>query len=187
MKKILTFIVLSVLSATAWAHPGHGIEGGGFINGVLHPILGWDHVLAMVAVGLWAASFQGKARMAIPATFVLIMLLGFIFGTQGGGIPMMEQGIAASVLIIGLAAAWAQRIPATIAMVVVGAFALFHGVAHGTEWSGSAWQFGAGFMLSTIALHIAGYFGGVALRHNVWVTRMVGTLIGAVGLSLMFV
>lgn len=187
MKKLLTFIALSTLSAAALAHPNHGdaVHSTGFVNGLLHPVSGWDHILAMVAVGLWAASFQGKARIAIPAAFVLTMLFGFAYGAQGGGIAMMEQGIAVSVLVIGLAAAWAQRIPAVVAMVVVGAFALFHGVAHGAELHGNAWQFAAGFALSTIALHVAGYFTGAALRQNIWLTRAVGTLIGAVGLGLM--
>lgn len=187
MKKTLSFILFSTLSAAAWAHPEHGdaLQSGGFVNGMMHPISGWDHVLAMVAVGLWAASFAGKTRWAMPAAFVLMMMLGFAFGAQGGHIPMMEQGIAASVLIIGLAAAWAKRIPAAAAIVVVGAFALFHGVAHGAELHGNAWQFGLGFAISTVALHIAGLLAGTALQRHVWFTRAIGTAIGVAGLGLL--
>lgn len=187
MKKTLSLIALSTLSATASAHAQHSgsMSHSGFIGGILHPISGWDHILAMVAVGLWAASFHGKARAGIPAAFVFMMAAGFVLGAQGGQIPLMEQGIAASVLVVGLAAAWAQRIPATAAAVIVGAFALFHGVAHGAELEGNAAAFGAGFVLSTIALHIVGLFAGNALRRHIWATRAVGTLIGAVGLGLM--
>lgn len=182
MKKLLSFLILTTPSL-ALAHPGHGDSG--LLNGLLHPITGLDHILAMLAVGLWAASFSGKARWAIPATFVAMMAAGFAFGANGGEMPLLEQGIAASVLVIGLAAAWAQRIPAAAAAAVVGAFALFHGVAHGAEMHGHATWFALGFVLSTAALHAAGFLIGIALQKNLWINRIVGTAIGAVGLSLL--
>ncbi|WP_373795344.1 HupE/UreJ family protein [Neisseria dentiae] len=181
MKKLFALIALAA-PALASAHPGHGDSG--LLNGLLHPITGLDHILAMLAVGLWAASFSGKARWAIPAAFVAMMAAGFAFGAGGGEMPMMEQGIAASVLVIGLAAAWVQRIPAAAAA-VVGAFALFHGVAHGAELHGHAAWFAFGFVLSTAALHAAGFLIGTALQKNLWINRIVGTAIGAVGLSLL--
>ncbi|ROV55982.1 HupE/UreJ family protein [Neisseria chenwenguii] len=184
MKKLLTLIALTTVSTAAMAHPGHADTG--LISGLAHPVSGLDHILAMLAVGLWAASFSGKARWAIPASFVAMMTLGFAFGANGGEIPMMEQGIAASVLVIGLAAAWAHRIPAA-AMAVVGVFALFHGVAHGAEMHGSsAFAYAAGFIASTIALHAAGFFTGTALSKNIWVNRVASTAIGAIGLGMMF-
>ncbi len=182
MKKLLLLLALTA-ATPAFAHPGHGDSG--LLNGMLHPITGPDHILAMLAVGLWAASFGGKARWAIPAAFVAMMAAGFAFGANGGEMPLLEQGIAASVLVIGLAAAWAQRIPAAAAAAVVGAFALFHGVAHGAEMHGHAAWFALGFVLSTAALHAAGFFIGTALQKNLWINRAVGTAIGAVGLSLL--
>lgn len=182
MKKLFALIALAA-PALAFAHPGHGDSG--LLNGLLHPITGLDHILAMLAVGLWAASFGGKARWTVPTAFVAMMAAGFAFSAGGGEIPMMEQGIAASVLVIGLAAAWAQRIPAVAATAVVGAFALFHGVAHGAEMHGHAAWFAFGFILSTAALHVAGFLIGTALQKNLWINRAVGTAIGAVGLSLL--
>ncbi|MDO4641233.1 MAG: HupE/UreJ family protein [Neisseria sp.] len=185
MKKLLASVAFLTASAMAFAHPGHEGDASGFVHGFLHPISGLDHILAMLAVGLWAASFSGKARWLIPASFVGVMSVGFLIGANGGEIPMTEQGIAASVLVIGLAAAWAQRIPASIAAVVVGLFALFHGVAHGAEMHGNAGLYAIGFILSTAALHAAGFFAGLLLNKNVWVNRIVGTAIGAAGLSMM--
>ncbi|MDO5640504.1 MAG: HupE/UreJ family protein [Neisseria sp.] len=185
MKKLLPLLILAAAPAAAFAHPGHADSG--FLSGALHPVGGLDHILAMLAVGLWAASFGGKARWAVPASFVGVMALGFVFGANGGSMPMLEQGIAASVLVIGLAAAWAKRIPALAAAAIVGAFALFHGVAHGLEMHGaSAAAYAAGFILSTALLHAAGFFTGTALAKNVWLNRAVGSAIGIAGLGLLF-
>lgn len=188
MKKFSFLLGLTLFSNVVWAHPNHGsVLDNGFFSGLLHPVSGWDHILAMVSVGLWAASFNGNKRFAIPLAFVLTMMLGFFLGANGMQINMMEQGIAASVLVIGLAAAWANRAPVSVAIAVVSAFALFHGVAHGAELHGGAWLFGLGFVISTVALHVAGFFAGTFLRKNIWVSRAVGTLIGAVGLGMLLV
>ena len=183
MKKLLSFLILTAPSL-ALAHPGHGSDLG-LLDGITHPLTGLDHLLAMLAVGLWAASFNGKARWGIPAAFIGMMTLGFIFGTNGGSIPLLEQGIAASVLIIGLAAAWAQRLPAVAAATVVGAFALFHGIAHGAEMHGHAVWFALGFIISTAVLHAAGFAIGTLLNQKIWLNRIIGTIIGAIGLSLL--
>ncbi|MCP1661054.1 HupE/UreJ family protein [Neisseria perflava] len=185
MKKFLTLIALTTVSAAAMAHPGHADTG--LMSGLVHPVSGIDHILAMLGVGLWAASLGGKARWALPAGFVAMMAVGFAFGANGGEIPMMEQGIAASVLVIGLAAAWAKRIPVAAAAALVGVFALFHGVAHGVEMHGSsALAYAGGFLVSTVVLLAAGLFAGTALSKNVWFNRIAGTAIGAVGLGLLF-
>lgn len=183
MKTILA-ATLAAAASTAFAHPGHGAEGG-FAAGFLHPIGGLDHILAMLAVGLWAASFEGKARWALPAAFIGMMTIGFVFGLNTNTIAMTEQGIAASVLVIGLAAAWLQRLPIIAAAAMVGIFALFHGLAHGAETSGEAVGFATGFVISTALLHAAGFLAGAAFRQNIWLTRSLGTAIGSFGLYLL--
>ncbi len=184
MKKLLATLLFAA-PALALAHPGH--ESSGLLAGVWHPLGGWDHLLAMLAVGLWAASFSGKARWLIPASFVGVMALGFVFGANGGELPMMEQGIAASVLVLGLAAAWAKRLPAAFAAAMVGVFALFHGVAHGAELGtyGAA-GFAVGFIAATAALHAAGFGIGSVLNKNVWLLRAAGTAIGVAGFGMLF-
>lgn len=188
--KSLTLASLMVLPSLALAHPGHSHEEHGFMSGLLHPIGGADHLLAMIAVGLWAASLSTRLKSAVwavPASFVALMIVGFIFGLQSGSIPMTEQAIAASVLIIGLAAAWAKQVPVILASAVVAIFAFFHGVAHGAEMGhGTASLFGLGFVISTIALHAIGVAIGMALSSRVMLTRVVGTVIGLIGLSFFF-
>ena len=118
----------------ASAHTGEA-AGGGFVTGFLHPILGWDHVAAMVAVGLWGAFLGPPAIWLLPVTFPLVMALGGALGVAGVPIPGIEFGIAASALMIGAAVMLALRPPLVIAAVVVGFFAIFHGHAHGTNTS----------------------------------------------------
>lgn len=183
MKKIFALFLLSPV--LAFAHPGHLSEG--WLAGVQHPFSGWDHLLAMIAVGLWAATFQGKARWLIPTTFVSVMIGGFVLGAQGIQIPMLEQGIAASVLVLGLAAAWLKKVPAGTAMFLVGLFALFHGVAHGAEMgSHGAFSYACGFVIATVALHIAGFALGTAMSRHQWILRLTGSLIGVIGFSMLF-
>ena len=157
LKRILGAIALLLAPAVAFAHPGHGDNG--WIAGISHPIGGLDHLLAMVAVGLWAAQQQGAARWALPCTFVGTMLLGGILGFEGLSMPALESGIAASVLALGLAVALAVRPPLAMAVGATALFALFHGVAHGLELPdmSSPWAYAAGFVLATAALHAAGY------------------------------
>ncbi|KLT73672.1 hypothetical protein PL75_01630 [Neisseria arctica] len=182
MKKILVTAVLSI-PALAFAHPDNG--DGGMLAGIFHPVSGLDHILAMLAVGLWAVSFNGKTRWVIPITFVGMMVLGFFLGNYGIYVTAMEQGIAASVLVIGLAAAWVKHIPTIIAIVVVGIFAIFHGAAHSIEMVGNINSFLLGFSISTVLLHAVGFFIGSAFHQNVWINRTIGTAIGSVGLYLL--
>lgn len=181
----------ALLPSLAMAHPGHMDGGHAFMSGLLHPIGGLDHLLAMVAVGLWAALLSARfknAVWAVPTSFVALMVVGFFFGLQSGSIAMTEQAIAASVLVIGLAAAWAKQVPVALASVIAAAFAFFHGVAHGAEMSGgAAGVFAAGFVLSTIALHLVGLAFGRALSKNTLLTRTAGTAIGLAGLSFFFI
>ena len=157
LKRILGAVALLLTPALAFAHPGHGDSG--LVAGISHPIGGLDHLLAMVAVGLWAAQQQGAARLALPCTFVGTMLIGGLLGFEGLELPALESGIAASVLALGLAVALAVRPPLVMAVAATALFALFHGVAHGLELPdmSSPWAYAAGFVAATAALHAAGY------------------------------
>jgi urease accessory protein len=157
LKRILGAMALLLTPAIALAHPGYGDNG--LIAGIGHPIGGLDHLLAMLAVGLWAAQQQGAARWVLPCTFVGTMLIGGMLGFEGLELPVMEGGIAASVLALGLAVALAVRPPLSLAMGATALFALFHGVAHGLELPdmSSPWAYAAGFVAATAALHTAGY------------------------------
>ncbi|MEX3775250.1 HupE/UreJ family protein [Pseudomonas sp. MYb118] len=157
LQRIFGALALLLTPAIALAHPGHGDNG--LIAGISHPIGGLDHLLAMFAVGLWAAQQQGAARWALPCTFVGTMLLGGLLGFAGLQLPALESGIAASVLALGLAVALAVRPPLSLAVAATALFALFHGVAHGLELPdmSSPWAYAAGFVVATAALHGAGY------------------------------
>ncbi|MGI4836409.1 MAG: HupE/UreJ family protein [Janthinobacterium lividum] len=156
LKKVLAAVALLLAPAAAFAHPGHGT---GLIAGIAHPLTGMDHLLAMIAVGLWAAQQQGAARWALPCTFVGTMLIGGVLGFEGLQLPALESGIAASVLALGLAVALAVRPPLVLAVTATALFALFHGVAHGLELPemSSPWTYAAGFVAATAVLHAAGY------------------------------
>ena len=141
----------------AWAHTGVGPTDG-LIHGLAHPVLGADHLLAMVAVGVWATQLGGRAILALPAAFVATMAIGAVAGAAGLGLPGVEAGILLSVLALGALAAAATRLPIVLAMAVVAIFALFHGHAHGTEMPATiaGWAYGMGFVTATAALHAAG-------------------------------
>ncbi|QDY69092.1 HupE/UreJ family protein [Qingshengfaniella alkalisoli] len=150
-------ISLSCAVAPAFAHTGvHG--GSGFASGFSHPLMGPDHVAAMLAVGLWASVIGRKAIWILPIAFPLVMAFGAVLGIAGIAVPVVESGIAASALVIGLAAALTIRPPLSIAVALVGIFALFHGHAHGTEMPvmTNPVSYGLGFLTGTLLLHLAG-------------------------------
>jgi urease accessory protein len=173
------------LPVLAHAHPGH--EGHeltwDFTSGALHPLSGWDHLLAMIAVGLWAAQLGGRSRWLVPAAFVGVMTLGAVLGHAGLSIAGNEQGIAASILVLGLLIACAVKLPTVASMVIVGTFALFHGVAHGAEMpaTASGLSYGVGFVASTILLHVIGLGLGLALKDQQKVARFAGGTVAIVG------
>ena len=148
---------LSVLPMFAFAHPGH--DESGLLAGVVHPLSGMDHLLAMFAVGLWAAQQQTNARWMLPAVFVGCMLLGGLLGFNGFAVAYLETGIAASVLALGLLVAVAARPPLAVSIVISGLFGAIHGIAHGLELPemSSPMGFATGFVIATSALHAAGY------------------------------
>ena len=157
LRKSLYTLALFLTPAVAFAHPGH--DHAGLLAGLAHPVFGLDHLLAMLAVGLWAAQQRGQARWALPLTFVATLLLGGLFGFAGVEMPLMETGIAGSVLAIGLLVALAVRPPLAIAVGLTALFALAHGVAHGLELPAlaSPWGYATGFVVATAALHGAAY------------------------------
>jgi urease accessory protein len=160
----LAVAVLAASSGAAFAHPGHG-GAAGFSHGFLHPLGGLDHVLAMVAVGLFAAHLGGRALWAVPAAFVAAMALGGTLGMAGVALPFVETGIAVSVIVLGLVVALRVSVPTLAATGLVGFFAVFHGYAHGAEMpaDASGASYAAGFLAATALLHGAGIALGIAV------------------------
>lgn len=182
-----TFAVIFVLLANpALAHSGDGY-GGGFVAGFTHPILGWDHVAAMVAVGLWGAFLGSPAIWILPVVFPLVMAVGAATGIAGIPLPAVETGIALSAVVLGLMIVLAARPPLWIAAVLVGAFAIFHGYAHGTELPSSvnAFAYAVGFVISTGLLHMIGIAFGLLVKWPVGrvAVRGAGGLISLAGLA----
>ena len=185
LRKTLYAIALFLTPAMAFAHPGH--ESSGLMAGMAHPITGLDHLLAMLAVGLWAAQQHGSARWALPVTFVGTLLLGGLLGFAGLEWPLMETGIAGSVLALGLLVAIAVRPPVWLAVGLAAFFALGHGVAHGLELPelASPWGYAAGFVAATAALHATGYVLVRALPQVVApLVRIAGAVSAAAGVWL---
>jgi len=181
------FLVAMILSPSlALAHSG--AHSAGFIHGLEHPISGLDHLLAMLAVGLWAVQRGGRALWAVPLAFIGMMSLGGLLGLTGWNLPQFELGILSSVLILGVVVALAVRLPVWQTAVVVGTLAVFHGFAHTVETphAVSALTYNVGFLLSTAALHLGGIGLGVALAkigQTQWL-RLAGGAIALVGIGL---
>jgi urease accessory protein len=156
------------LATPAFAHTGVGAHSHGFAAGFLHPLMGLDHMLAMLGVGVWAAQLGKRAAWLVPAAFVAVMIAGAGLALSGIAMPMVEFGIAGSVLAIGALIAFGARLPIGLAMGLAGLFALFHGHAHGTELPGFAHPaaYGAGFVIATALLHVAGLGIALAVRRH---------------------
>ena len=181
MKKLLTTALLLTASAAAFAHVGEG-EHTGFITGFLHPLFGLDHLAAMLAVGVWSAMTTTRI-WAAPLAFALTLLAGALLAQWGIAFPAIEPMIAASMLVVGLLLAARVRLPEAAGAVLVGAFALFHGAAHGQELSGGTAL--AGMVLGTALLHMVGIVLGVSLRtRSAWVTRIIGAAVALFGLNM---
>lgn len=185
MTRPLVLAALALLAATAAeAHTAAG-AGGGFASGFTHPLFGFDHVVAMVAVGLWGAVLGAPAIWLLPVVFPLVMALGGALGVLGVPLPAVETGIALSGVVLGLLVALFVRAPLWVAAVIVGAFAVFHGHAHGTELPEAAnpYAYAAGFVVGTGLLHLAGIaIGGLTkTKEGTWAVRAAGVVIAAVG------
>ena len=154
----------ALLPTAALAHTGVG-DTSGFAHGFWHPIGGLDHVLAMVAVGAFAARLGGRALWIVPSAFVAMMAVGGFIGLEDIPLPFVETGIALSVVVLGLAVALRWKLPVAAAGALVGLFAVFHGHAHGGEMpvDASGLSYALGFMLATALLHVAGIGLGLAI------------------------
>jgi urease accessory protein len=165
MIRFAAAILLTLLAAPALAHVGEGLTGG-FLGGFEHPLFGPDHVVAMVAVGLWGAFLGPPAIWLLPIVFPLVMAFGGALGILGVRVPGVETGIAVSAIVLGLMVALAARPPLWIAAVLVGAFAIFHGHAHGAELppGTDAVAYSLGFVIATGMLHLCGIAFGLLAR-----------------------
>lgn len=184
---LATVSALAIVSP-AEAHVATG-GGSGFVQGFAHPLSGLDHELAMVAVGIWASQVGGRAVWTLPLAFPLAMLLGAVAGYFGLASPLVELGIAFSVIVLGGCIAFALRPSMAIAGSIIGLFAILHGHAHGVELPASAnpLLYGVGFLVATLALHLIGILGG-SLTTRLAAPRAVrlgGLAIAAVGVFLL--
>ena len=176
--------VMLASPSVALAHTGTGLAGG-LSAGFAHPFTGFDHLLAMVSVGLWGAFLGRPLIYVLPVVFPMVMVAGAVLGMFGVPLPSVEMGIALSVTVLGTCIALALRAPVWAAAAIVGAFAIFHGYAHGRELPSAADPAGysTGFVLATGLLHVLGIGIGCLNRwpHGVVLTRGVGGAIGAIG------
>lgn len=184
--------LLVAMVQQASAHTGVG-DTSGFAHGMMHPVTGLDHVLAMITVGLFAARLGGRALWLVPGSFVAMMSLGGMLGMYGIPVPFIEAGIALSVVTLGTLVAFQVGLPVALAMALVGVFAIFHGHAHGTEMpmDVAGLDYGAGFVMATALLHSIGVGLGLALgRLSRGPARRVSQIGGAgvafAGLALLF-
>ncbi|MCL1098711.1 HupE/UreJ family protein [Shewanella gelidii] len=185
MLRILSLLAAALLFSTpAFAHSFEG--GGGFLTGFNHPVLGFDHLLAMLSVGILSTQLGGKAIWTVPAAFIAFMLFGGVLGLTEVHVPFVETGIALSVLLLGLAVAFDKKLPLLFAMAFVGVFAIFHGHAHGVEMPALASPilYAIGFMTGTAVIHLGGVMLGfmmqkISAQHKL--VRASGAGIAAIG------
>ncbi len=182
---LFCFLIPSVASA-------HSQEGGvgGLVSGFLHPLTGLDHIVAMVAVGLWGAYLGAPAMWLLPVIFPMVMAFGGALGILGMPLPGTETGIALSGVLLGLAVAFAAKPPIWVAAVLVAVFAIFHGHAHGTELphAANALTYAVGFVVATGLLHLSGIAFGLLTRYR-WGTVLVrtgGGVIACIGFAFLF-
>lgn len=168
MKRGLSILAAAciLVPGAALAHTGAGATHG-IVHGLMHPVTGIDHVLAMVAVGVLAALIGGRALWLVPASFVAAAALGGVLGVRGLSLPFVEAGIFTSVILLGLAIAFQARLPLGWTAGLVGLFGLYHGYAHGAEMpaDASGLAYGLGFLAATAALHVAGIGFGLGINH----------------------
>jgi urease accessory protein len=182
--RTIILAILCLFAGSASAHTGsHAVTG--FMSGLTHPLSGLDHLLAMIAIGLWAAQQGGRALWAVPAAFVSAMVLGGGLALTGLVLPQVETGIAASVLVLGLLVATRRQWAVTAGMAIAAAFAIFHGYAHGLEMpqAASPALYALGFVLATVFLHGVGLAGSLIGRYAM---QVAGAAIAASGLAMIF-
>ena len=186
---ILSLTALALSTAPAFAHLNPQ-EHGSFMAGFSHPLFGLDHILVMVAVGLWASQIGGRALWLVPAAFVGTMAFGFGLAVADVDLPFVEPAILASVVALGLLVAMAARFDTIASAALVAAFALFHGHAHGGELGAAgAASFGVGFVVATALLHAAGIaigLGVARIANGAILARVIGGLTAVTGVALIF-
>jgi urease accessory protein len=177
----LLLVIGAALAGPAAAHTGEEI--GGFAVGFHHPISGMDHVLAMVAVGMWGAQLGNPSLWMLPIAFPLVMTIGGVLGILGVPLPSVELGIALSVIVLGGMIALGARPPIAVSSLIVSVFAVFHGYAHGAELPGQtgAIEYSLGFVTATGCLHLAGILIGLVDKLP-WGGRLLR--VGGGGISL---
>ncbi|MEA2861497.1 MAG: urease accessory protein [Methylobacteriaceae bacterium] len=190
MKTLLAF-VLALAPSLALAHVGVG-ETTGVAHGFMHPVSGFDHILAMVAVGLFAAHLGGRALWLVPLSFVAMMAFGGVLGMAGIGLAYVEVAIGLSVVVLGIIVAARVNPPVAIAMALVGFFAIFHGHAHGAEMpeTASGLAYGVGFILATALLHAIGIGVGILIgkagqRYSRTISQIAGGAMALAGVAML--
>ena len=182
----LTALMLLASAATLSAHEQQG-QAQGFLTGLRHPISGWDHVLAMIAVGLWGAQLGPPALWMLPVTFPMVMAVGGFLALVGILVPGVELGVAVSALVLGLMVALEAKPKLVVAAVIVGAFAIFHGHAHGAELPAgqSGLAYSIGFVVATGCLHLVGIAIGLVHKWPLGRTalRATGAAVAAAGIT----
>jgi urease accessory protein len=180
----LAVAAMLAFTQVASAHTG-GNAALGLQSGFLHPLTGLDHLVAMVAVGLWGAQLGNPAIWALPITFPLVMAFGGVLGIAGFVLPLTEEAVALSGIALGVLVALRVQPPLALAVLLVGAFAIFHGYAHGRELPQAAdpTAYAVGFVVATGLLHLSGILIGLLVRWPLGehAVRACGAAIGAVG------
>lgn len=188
---IVLVLAVGLIPSVVYAHDGSNVPFGGFLSGLVHPVLGYDHLLAMLSVGILSAQIGGRAIWTVPATFVGVMAVGGALGLIDIGLTSTEFGIAASLVLLGAIIAAERSLPIRLAMLGVGFFAIFHGYAHGTEMPTTAEPalYALGFLTGTALIHIAGVIIGDIAKHyerGKVSLRVGGGLIALVGVLFIF-
>jgi urease accessory protein len=182
LKRALPALALAALSFSAAAHGGDAHDHGGLLTGFLHPVTGLDHLAAMLAVGVWSAMTTKRLWVA-PLSFAALLLAGALLAQTGIAFPAIEPMIAVSMLVVGLLLAAQVKLPEAAGAVLVGAFALFHGAAHGQELAAGTAL--AGMVLGTAVLHAAGIAIGLGFkRAHHWLPRVAGGAVALMGLNM---
>jgi urease accessory protein len=188
--KGLTATAFVLLSSMTFAHSGHE-HVSSLMSGFSHPLGGLDHLLAMLAIGLWASSLGGRALWAVPAAFVMLMLAGGSLAVAGLNVPFVEQGILLSVIVLGALVFGAKRLPILASVAIAGGFAVFHGAAHGSEMpmNVNGVQYALGFVLATAGLHTLGLGLGQLMTRfaSPLMIRISGSMIAGAGVVLSLV
>lgn len=187
ISKSCVALLLAVFSSLSLAHPGHGESMAG-LAGFAHPFTGLDHLLAMFAVGVWAANLGGRALWAVPLSFMAMMLGGGILAFTGLTVPFIEQGIVLSVMVFGALLIAAKHVPLWSSLLLAAGFATFHGAAHGLEMpaTASAWSYSLGFILATASIQGIGILMGRWFQQQGVQTmnQVLGGMIAGAGMAL---